>query len=315
MKIVLYQDRDLTDPRIKNILSSVRYYFESSKYHFIYCDNYKKPISCDVAIIWGIKKNSSRKTYYREEIKTFQKKNGSKTICIERGFIQRDLYFSVGFNSIVGWGDYGNDCQTFNHSRRNLLQIDYPTLKHNPKGHILVCGQVYWDSQLQHLSPGNPKIGLGYNNWLVGLMNSLNSEINSQEIIFREHPTIYNTSTKVLNKFAPDWIKWKKQYMSSPKITFSTNNFEKDLSGCYGVIAFNSNSLCEAIIKGYPVLSFDRGSVVHDLASHSIKDFLSNPQFPSRSLWEQTFNRISYSQWNVSEIKQGLPFDILLNNG
>ena len=73
---------------------------------------------------------------------------------------------------------------------------------------------------------------------------------------------------------------------------------KKDLSGCYGVLAFNSNSLCEAMIHGYPVCCFDDGSVVYSQSNHSIKRFIDKPHFPTKSEWKKLFNVISYSQWN-----------------
>ena len=316
-RVVLYQDRQLVDPRIKDIFKIIdKYLSDKIGIHYRYIENYTKPVSCQIAIIWSIKKNSSNKTYYRQEICDFQKKNGQKVLCIERGFIDREFYYSIGFSNIVGWSNYCNSNKKLDHDRRDKLKLVYPGCKMNKEGAIVVCGQVFWDSQVQHIKNSNinnttnntnNKIN-GYSQWLVKTMDIL-TEIWKGPIIFREHPALKNTKKEVLQKYAPEWLLWKSQKgVSIPRLTFSDKDFKQDLSGCYGVIAFNSNSLCEAMIYGLPVCCFDNGSMVYSQSNHSIKKFIDKPYFPTKCEWKKLFNVISYSQWNMGEISRGIPF-------
>lgn len=315
-RVVLYQDRQLVDTRIKKIFKIIdKYLTDKCGNQYKYIDTFTKPVPCQIAIIWSIKKHSSNKTYYRQEIFDFQKKNGQKVLCIERGFIDREFYYSIGFDNIVGWGNYRNSNKKLDHDRRDQLKLVYPGYKMNKEGAIVVCGQVYWDSQVQHIKNNsnnntnytNTKTN-GYSQWLVDTMDTLTSVWDGR-IIFREHPTLKNTKNEVLKKYAPEWLLWKSQKgVSNPKLTFSDKDFKQDLSGCYGVLAFNSNSLCEAMIHGYPVCSFDDGSVVYSQSNHNIKIFIDKPHFPTKSEWKKLFNVICYSQWNIGEISKGLPF-------
>jgi len=68
------------------------------------------------------------------------------------------------------------------------------------------------------------------------------------------------------------------------------------------VVTFNSNSGVEALLQGVPVLAFDEGSMVWSLCNRSLSD-IESPSLPDRAQW---LNDLSYAQWTLAEMKEGL---------
>ncbi len=83
---------------------------------------------------------------------------------------------------------------------------------------------------------------------------------------------------------------------------------ETDLSDAWAVIVWSSNCATEALIKGIPVF-YEAPHIVTRLACNkSIKD-IENPKYLDRV---PAFIQMSWAQWSVDEIEQGLPFEYLL---
>ena len=81
-----------------------------------------------------------------------------------------------------------------------------------------------------------------------------------------------------------------------------------DLSDAWAVVVWSSNCATEALIQGIPVF-YEAPSIVTKLACNSgIKD-IEEPKYPGRV---PAFIQMSWAQWSVYEIEQGLPFEYLL---
>ena len=109
MKIVVYQDRNLSDRKINSglntIFVSLKNKYKDYDVLFIKYHNFKL-IKADYAVVWNVFCKFKQDTYYREQIKNFQIKKNNKLIILELGFIKRDKYFSIGFDHISNFGKY-----------------------------------------------------------------------------------------------------------------------------------------------------------------------------------------------------------------
>ena len=110
MKIILYKDRNKIDIRINEAINSIIYFLHNNmnKRKYKIKEHDAKLERCDVAIMFGIESIHKQNTNHRKRIREFQKNNNNLTLIIELGFIKRDIYYSCGFNNIVGFGHYIN---------------------------------------------------------------------------------------------------------------------------------------------------------------------------------------------------------------
>ena len=65
---------------------------------------------------------------------------------------------------------------------------------------------------------------------------------------------------------------------------------------------FRSNSGVEALLEGIPVFAFDDGSMAWSVCNRSLTD-IESPSLPDRTQW---LNDLSYAQWTLGEMKEGL---------
>jgi len=282
MKIILYGDRNIKDTRINESINAMKIYYESTTHTFDVIKHTDfKLIKCDLAIIFGIFCDYKTNTIYRKQVINFQKKNNNKILILELGFINRDLYYSVGFNNSLGNGYYG-DIDVNDNSRSLKLNYKLENYKDNKDGHILICGQIPTDCQVN---------GINYYDFIHKLILDI-QKISTKRIILRNHPKL-----KRKNQL------WKLKY----------NNFEisqnKDLKDDFNravcIVSYNSNSLLDALLYGLPIICLNDKSIVHNLANHTI-DSINELKYPSKEEIQQILNYISFCQWNKEEIEEGL---------
>ena len=282
MKIILYGDRNMKDIRINESINAMKKYYESTNHTFDYIKHTDfKLIECDLAIIFGIFCDYKANTIYRTQVINYQKKKKKKIVILELGFINRELYYSVGFDDSVGNGYYGN-IDVNDNSRSLKLNYKLENYKDNKEGNILICGQIPTDSQVN---------GINYYDFIHKLILDI-QKISTKRIILRNHPKL-----KRKNQL------WKLKY----------NNFEisqnKDLKDDFDravcIISYNSNSLLDALLYGLPIICLNNKSIVYNLANHTI-DSINELKYPSKEEIQQKLNYISYCQWNKQEIENGL---------
>ena len=230
---------------------------------------------CDVSVNWGIYKKHLPYTETRQVIHDWQEINGNKAIVIESGYIKRDRYYSVGYGGLNGRADFNNkDCPP---DRWKELGVDLKDYRSQGE-HILLCGQVPWDASVQHVD---------YTQWCADTVEAIKNRTD-RPIVFRPHPK------------APIGAKLSGVKMSE------ASSIKEDFKNCWGVVAFNSNSLVEAAIEGLPVFACDEGAMSLDI-SNSIID-LETPKFYNREQW--AYN-LAYAQWTREEMARGLPWNHL----
>lgn len=294
MKIVVYQDRNLTDKRINEGLNSIFFSLKNKykNYNIIFV-KYKnfKLIKADYAIIWNVYCKFKIGTQYRDKVKKFQKNNNNKLIILELGFLNRDYYYSIGFDHISNFGnypEYPND-----EIRLDNLKIIPKELKYEKKNnlnndkYILFCTQVPWDTQVQDVD---------YTNWVINTLKKI-KQYSNRKILLRLHPK--HTPRK-------NFIYFNKSFFIKHNISveISQNTLLKDFENSYCCIAYNSTVLVDAILNGIPILAGSNTSIVSDLCIYDFSKIEDLPKFSIEQIRKCLAN-ISYKQWNLQEIKEG----------
>lgn len=293
-KIVIYQDRNTKNNRISEGLNSLEFFFDNNEnYDFSYIKfkNFKLE-KADYAVVWNVYCKFKKNTLYRNKIKNFQKKNNDKLIIIELGFINRDKYYSIGYDHISNFGiypDFPNNSERLKKLNLNIQEINY-----KKEGYILLCTQLPWDTQVQDIN---------YDEWIINTIKSINN-YTKKKIIIRIHPK--HSKRKNFTYYDQ---KFFKHY--NLNIEISKNDLNTDLENCYCVVAYNSTVLLDAILKGVPIIAGSTTSIVSDIAVKDIKLIENLPKFTKEDIIK-CFTKISYKQWNVDEIKKGEPFKYYL---
>lgn len=240
-------------------------------------DNYQES---DLAVVYGTYKKNIPQSYPRGEIISKQKEKGHKTIIIDNGFIRKDSnnnnYFSVGYDNIIGWGNYRNNSMPSD--RWNKLNIDLKEWrKNNDNNHIIICGQIPWDASNQHID---------INKWLFETSNKIRL-ITKRKIIYRPHP-------KAIKYNPPSLL----------ECVTSHKSIVEDFENAHCTIVFNSTSSIESIISGVPVICLGDGCMAQEVAVNKI-EMIENLLLPDRKIW---LSNLCYAQWNVKEMTEGQPW-------
>jgi len=233
-------------------------------------------------ITWGLPKKVNNNYKKKKKICNDYENH----IIIERGFIKRDMYFSLGLN---GFANFSKTRHTQCLSDRfNQLDINVKSYSaySNENGYILICGQVPWDTQVQDIN---------YCKWLENLFSSL-LKITKRKIVFRPHPTYTKLQKK--NHSKPKLYKYK---VFNGIFIDKIESIEESLKDAYCVIAYNSTSLIDAVIQGIPIFAMNEMSLVYNLSNNNIKN-IEDLYIPSDDKQLQTLYDISYMQYTKLEL-------------
>lgn len=245
------------------------------------CKNTDRP-QADLIVMWswllGI--------YGRDAIYNHYKKTNAKFLILEVGALKRNTSWKVAINGINRDADFGN--QIVDDNRLALFNlVPYPWRQEGE--HIIVCGQneksIAWNQ-------GNMK------DWAEKMIDWIRSQTD-RPIWFRPHPRFqvnFNDS------------KERKIFVSTPKkikLVGSTDevDFTQALTRAHAVVNYNSNPAIESVLAGVPVY-VDQSSLCWDVGNPILSD-VNNPARPDRTEW---LKQISYTEWLVEEIRQGLPW-------
>lgn len=226
---------------------------------------------CEVAVVFSMFKEAT-KSFARRDIYNKQEELGHRLLVLERGFINRDVYHSVGWNAINGAADFQNkDMPSDRFEELNVKIKDW----REDGSHIVLCSQVPWDVNVQYSH---------HVMWCNEIVMALRG-LTNREIVFRPHPT-------------------KPQAVPPPHgTTVSFKPFMEDLKDAWAVVCYNSNSAVEAIMEGVPAFVSNNTCMAWPIANKKLSD-IERPILHKRQQWA---NDLSYAQWTYEEIKQGLP--------
>lgn len=237
----------------------------------------QKYVEADIGVVWGLAKKAVPISWWREDVI----ERHDMIIIMDSGYIHRGNkphhYQAVGLNGLNGRADFKPEkAEPF---RWHDLGVATQPWREDGE-HILLVGQVPWDSSVQHTD---------HHKWLSDTAVEI-GRYSSRPIRFRPHPKAW-------------------RHLPPIKGTeYSRNSLAEDFENCWAVVTFNSNVGVDAVIAGIPVFYADRGSMARDIASDDLRQ-LESPVMSKRSDWAA---RIAYSQWSKPEMVTGLAWEHLI---
>ena len=249
---------------------------------------------CDIAIVWGSHKNIRADSYFLKNIYDCQKRNGGKIIVLEKGFLKRADYCLVGWDCPGGHGDYKNDNMPSDRLEELDIQVKPWKQQQGENLSVLVCGQIPWDQNIQDIS---------LRSWCRFVSHQLSTKVNKNcKIRYKPHPKIISQKGHGRrHDKAIDMTSFNMATQQEKNLLQVIEQKKIDIVVCY-----SSNSAVEAVINGTPAITFSESSMAWDVTSHEINhQTITNPFMPDRTQW---LNNLAYTQWNLEEISQGLPF-------
>src|SRR6056300_1063134 len=267
-----------------------------------WCETIEYYDECDVAVIFGSWKKIKTKKEAPENLHHKLKNNIVKqhkskplivfeTPLLGRTITQDHSYYRVGLNHFLcNLADFNNT--NSKPDRFNSLGLNIkPLRKTDNIKHILVLGQNLSDASL---------LGSDIELWVVTTIKHL-LKVTKRKIILRDHPENKNRLEDILNVY----------FGGNNQVEYDTNeNVIDSLKNAHCSVAFTSGSSIDSILQGVPVIPTTQYNFVWSISSHQLND-IENPKLGNR---EQLLYDLSYTQWSVDEIKQGLPWDHLYEN-
>jgi hypothetical protein len=238
-------------------------------------------VGCDVTVQCCIynKHGQSPEQRFRRAVETLAKRR----IVIDGGcicglFEGSVVYLSVGINGIKREAQYFNAKSP--PDRWNQLGLQLQPWRCDGR-HILLLGQTQHGYGTQHLS-------VAINNWFEKIVRQLRG-MTDRPIVFRPHP---NEKT-VPSVKGSDLVVRKRG-----------RKLKEDLEGAWCCVAKTTNAVVEAVVRGIPVLTDDPMCMGYPVASHNFAD-VENPLITERAQWAYD---LAYTQWNIEELRKGLPW-------
>jgi len=191
-------------------------------------------------------------------------------LVIEKGYVRRNIYWSVGWNGINGRAEFCSAGAPDDRWRKLGVELEPWRDRDGP---ILVCGQVPWDVSVQ---------GTDHIMWCRKTTKALVDM--GYDVVFRPHPLATAKGVKY-----------------DVYGTLSKESLATDLGRARCVITYNSNTGVDAVIAGVPVISFDAGSMVRRVSGCGVED-IESPFMKEREQWAA---EIAYSQWTTHEMQTG----------
>lgn len=195
---------------------------------------------------------------------------GRRSLIIERGYVGDRFYWtSIGYDGLNGRADFMNKGMPGRRWDRLFSEYIKEPVNTSKGKYALLIGQVPGDMSLIHTS---------IRDWYIRTSYQLKSS--GHEVLFRPHPNAKNVRV--------------------PNVPTSVNRpLEQDLEEAKFVVTYNSNTGVESVLRGYPTISCDSGSMAYAVTGHSPARV---PTLPDRQKW---CNDIAYTQWSPEEIARG----------
>lgn len=213
----------------------------------------------DLAVFWGARP---------VQIMTAQRKAGLDYLIVERGYVRREEYVSLGFNGLNGQADFLNADSP--PDRWLKLGVEMKSWKLGGD-YILLCGQIPGDASLH----GIP-VQQEYTRLAIELAN-----MHRRPVYWRPHP-LRATRLRV-------------------PLEAHTGPLDEALAGAWCIVTLSSNVAVDATLSGTPAITMDARSMAYPITRHDLMYSLI-PWRPDRRQW--AYN-LAYAQWNMDEVASG----------
>ncbi len=200
---------------------------------------------------------------------------GGRVLVIDRGYVRRKSYWSLGWDGLNGRADFRN--KGMNPNRWARIGVELTPYRMTGRS-VVVMGQVATDAAVIHVDLPD---------WVRKTIRRLRS-LTDRPIVFRPHP-----------KSPQDVV------MEGAEV--HTGHINDALADAWAVVTFNSNSAVDALIAGVPVFVADEGSMAWEIGCRDLAA-IDAPPFPDRSQWAAD---LAYAQWTHGEMATGLAWDHL----
>jgi hypothetical protein len=198
-----------------------------------------------------------------------------EVLVMERGYMgDRKQWYSLAWNGLNNRGQFPaqpfDDGKRFDHFFGHLMK---PWREPGSGKYVLLIGQIPADMSVR---------GADLQAWYESVIarSKLTYDL---PVVFRNHPLM-----KSMPRFGV-------------KLDVLSGTLEEAFSDAEVVVTFNSTTGVESVLAGIPTVAADQGSMVWDVAGHSVGDLLR----PDRIEWAR---KLSWKQWLLEEIESGKPF-------
>jgi len=238
-------------------------------------------IESDIAVVFGVGKKNVPVSYARGAIIQAQQKAKKLVLVLEKGYVNRDVYYAAGWNGLNNRANFRNK----NMPGDRWAQLGKEIVPWKKGGAtLLVCGQVPSDASVQNID---------IIEWCATTIYMLRRIAPNNEIVFRPHPLALDRTPSILHA------------------TRSQKSLQDDLTDARYVITYNSNIGVDAILAGVPIFAGDEGSMAYDLASKDLTRIIK-PPLDTVTQWA---HNLAYTQWTPDEMREGLPWKHLTRSG
>lgn len=252
-------------------------------------DKYEK---CDTAVIFGSWKD--RPDAHHVVKNSVVKKAKNFIVCetplIGRGpvaNVMQDDWYRIGVNGFLA--DDGN----FNNRNRpgdrwekisDALKVDVQP--YHSGSYIVVVLQVPGDASLR---------GQSIEKWAVDTCDWIR--------LYTDMPIVVRTP-QVPKAFDMDLLGELEEIDGVQLQPGSKENLIPTLDGAWCTVTYSSGMGIDSLINGCPTIAMNQASFAYEISSNAIGEIL-DPECPDREQW---LYDLSYAQWHVDEIKEGLPW-------
>jgi len=244
-----------------------------------YADTHYKPEHAkeyDTVIFWG----------YVETCQAIMKgfiAEGKAAVYLDLAYWERGTHYKVSVNDrhpTAYFQDVKHDSV-----RREMFKVFPKPYQKNERGHILIAGM----SKKAAWAEGREPV----ESWELAAIAELKKHTD-REIIYRPKPSFAGAKPLEGSKF------------SDPK----TSSLDSLLKGCYAVVAYHSNVATDGLVEGVP--AFVCKGVAKPMALSDLSQ-IDTPLYPDDR--EQWANNIAYCQWSEVEMKTGVCWAHLKQEG
>lgn len=199
------------------------------------------------------------------------RRSGHEVLVFERAYLgDRFKWISLAWNGLNGYGDF---CLPPEVTTKRFEDNFEPLAPWKNGGdYILLAGQIIGDMSLQ---------GKDLTKFYEEAADKL-GKIHRLPVFFRPHPHVKGARRNF-----------------EPRLNALGGTLEEAIDNAALVVTWNSNTGVDAVTRGVPAMSFDKGSMAYGVTSHDFSDSIKKPD---RTAWAA---RLAHCQFTPDEIDEG----------